>query len=226
MKRFFFLIVFVAVSGFLTAQISWNVKGGISLNGLYSSFSSSSLYVGGRAGVGMEWHLNRYVSIQPALMISQKGAKSTSTTTITVENQSGEKEVTHKKYSYDYNLTYLELPIELMVRIPLHHSNALLLAAGPYFAYGIGGNSNMTKTVNDSSTKQTLSSFGNDGLNLRRFDFGLGNGIYFEHKHFFTGLHYELGLVNMEKTFDDSFWVGALLGKHNLSYNFDIGYRF
>jgi hypothetical protein len=68
--------------------------------------------------------------------------------------------------------------------------------------------------------------FDHDGLNYRRFDFGINESVYFEHKQYFLGIYEESGLVNLHKRDYGNAIDNTVLGSKNLSLGIEIGYRF
>lgn len=61
--------------------------------------------------------------------------------------------------------------------------------AGPYFACGIAGK---TKIAGES-----VKTFGDDGVDFKRFDAGLGVGVALEFGRIIAGLDGQFGLVNI-----------------------------
>ncbi|MCZ4344397.1 porin family protein, partial [Sphingomonadaceae bacterium G21617-S1] len=74
--------------------------------------------VGFKIGGGLEYGFTDLWSLQPSLFVSTKGAKYDEATV---------------------NAVYLELPVMAAARINVADNTNIVIRAGPYFAYGIGG---------------------------------------------------------------------------------------
>ena len=97
-------------------------------------------------------------------------------------------------------------------------------AAGPYGAWGIGGktkalgyswSSSSTPDWNTGNVVE-INTFGKDGLDLRRFDYGVAIGLSVEYRHYVIGVEGRLGLCKLQK---------ELQGK-NITGFVTAGYKF
>jgi len=259
------MALFAIVPIFVSAQVSWIVKGGPSINSSHQFFFGDNGKAGGRAGIGMEYHLGRIVSIQPSLMLNFKGSNRQSEQTVTTCNGDACRS-TFKRTTTKCRQTYLEIPVDVLFRVRIHdQKNALVFNVGPYFAYGIGGKTKTNRMMIESTankyesgytttsdpintyeqriTESEQNTFDKNGADIRRFDFGLGEGIRFElKKHLTFGFFAECGLVNIMKgeetkhdeRIDSKYWDNIepnhfydwLFGKHNISIGLEVGYRF
>ncbi|AUD06692.1 porin family protein [Spirosoma pollinicola] len=91
---------------------------------------------------------------------------------------------------------YAQLPLYLGYTLPLGSTTKLVLHAGPYVAYGLGGKTQLTGDIIygdmiEYSTWQEPT-FGERGL--QRLDVGLGAGVGLELGRATLGLSYEAGL--------------------------------
>lgn len=86
-----------------------------------------------------------------------------------------------------YNPMYLSIPAHLGYKFELSSGSKLVIDAGPYIAYGIGG-----KVKGDGSSEKI---FGDN--RLKRLDYGIGGGIGFEFNKFCVNAGYDLGLANI-----------------------------
>ena len=98
------------------------------------------------------------------------------------------------------NQSYLQLPIYGAYKIEVVPGTKIVFNAGPYLAYGIGG---QTKVSGDIAIFDEIATgdgntdtYGTDGF-LKRFDFGLGAGVGAEFGNIVATIRYELGLVNI-----------------------------
>lgn len=242
MRKLLLMFCFAVPIVVSAQKITWMVKGGPSINTVWSGLSEGDVRFGGRFGVGLEYQVNRTFSIQPSLMMSFKGNKSTSTGQITYYYEDDVSSYEYNKRTYNCGENYLEIPINAQFRIHFRKGNSLTLAVGPYFAYGIGGktkysylyaasqydyyNTQLADYNNGGITYAkavtTYSTFGRDGANLHRFDMGINEEIHFELNHFMLGIYAEYGLLKLDKEHESNF----LLHNKNVSYGLDLGYRF
>ncbi len=137
------------------------------------------------------------MSIQAGLGLSGKGASFTY----------GDKS-SGTWYELKTNPLYLELPVNIVGKIPLGSNSNIFFGAGPYGAMGIGGKYKVTgEVLGFNYSKEDGITFSNDdptnGQNgesgdLKRFDFGLNFLAGIEIKHITLNANYGLGLVNIK----------------------------
>ena len=118
---------------------------------------------------------------------------------------------TVKGYKYGdekANPAYLEIPILASYRYNFSDAAQLQINFGPYLAYGVGGKLKAYDYKNDFF-----------GDNFKRFDMGLqvGAGFTFA-RHYYLGLAYEFGLVNIAKNGNAKF--------KNTNFFISEGYQF
>ena len=87
-----------------------------------------------------------------------------------------------------YNPIYLQLPVTVGYKFDLGNNTRLVLNAGPYLAYGIGG-----KTKGGEAGSQKL--FKDDIF--KRLDYGVIGGVGVEFDRFTVSAGYDLGLRNI-----------------------------
>ena len=176
-------------------------------------------------GVVVEFPMkNEKFVIQPGILFSQTGAKYKISTSMDMNDS----KMTIKDMR-TYTLNYLQVPVNFLYKHDLGGS-MLLLQAGPYLGYAIGGKN---KTENSTTLKpdpNNLSSKKNDSKSIKfgsdkdkhdykAFDlgFGLGAGLMFNEK-IQAGLSYNLGLSDIghyrsAKNRFISFTLTYLIGK-------------
>ena len=122
------------------------------------------------------------------------------------------------------NASYLELPVMVAARFAMDRNTYILVAAGPYGAWGIGGktkalgyswSSSSTPDWNTGNVVE-IDTFGKGGLDLRRFDYGVAIGLSVEYRHYMIGVEGRLGLCKLQK---------ELQGK-NITGFVTAGYKF
>ncbi|MEP6616949.1 MAG: outer membrane beta-barrel protein, partial [Ginsengibacter sp.] len=111
-----------------------------------------------------------------------------------------------------FNPLYVEVPLNLVVRVPLEKKINLFFHAGPYAAIGIAGKSKTeSKIFGLAGSSESDIQFSNDnpltsqqedaGYNkLKRFDFGLNLGGGLDLKKVLIKLNYGFGLTKINST--------------------------
>lgn len=198
MKKIIFMIVFVALSSFVNAQVQWNVKAGLNVSTLTGA--NADMKVGYHLGVGAELPLAKSFYLQPSFLLTAKGA-------------------TGSSFGFDatINPIYLELPVMFAYKIPVSKSSNFVLSAGPYFAYGIAGK----VSIESEGVEANINCFGSGDhdLGMERFDLGLGIGGALEFNKFLVGLNVSYGLLNVAPEIYDG-------TSHNVNIGLSVGYRF
>lgn len=177
-------------------------------------------------GLMHQFGLSTFAAIETGLLFTGKGSKAE-----TYFN--GGNDFIKTKF----NPYYLELPLNVVFKIPMSKGSGFFLHAGPYAAVGIAGKSKTDSrilTVESSSSENIK--FSNDDPftseqddagydKLKRFDFGLNFGGGFEIQHLVLKANYGLGLTKINSTQSDndsndknkyrtlSFSVGIPLGR-------------
>lgn len=128
-------------------------------------------------GVGVEFPIKETpLGIQAALIVTSKGADAPPTKDDNIET--------------NINLIYLEMPLDVTYRTAIGGAWGMKLAGGPYFAYGIGGKTE----VETPRLRTRYDSFGSISR-MKRFDAGLNAQIIFEYKKLFFGMNWDLGFI-------------------------------
>lgn len=97
--------------------------------------------------------------------------------------------------TYSENLGYLEMPINLMYRMPLGSNGAFFVSAGPYLAYGLHGKS-ITKPAVGTKTEGDIN-FGDGLFEKKPFDYGFNAGVGYETPYgFYIRAQYGMGLAS------------------------------
>lgn len=134
---------------------------------------------------------------------------------------------------FDVTVSYLEVPLNILYKIPAGKSN-LLLGAGPYAAYGTGGKwkSDTDPTIGDIRIENRGKvDFKNDGaegefgnyLYGKPIDYGLNFLAGYEfHKQLSIQFNAQLGLANLEPGYGDLKPQGSL---KNHAFTLSLGYK-
>ncbi len=210
MKKNFLLLAATSLIGFSTmAQVSPSSnKGGLIIKGGYNSANItidnsgniddakalSSFHVGAM----LDLPLGEYVSLQPGLLYTGKGAKT----------QRGQT-TSNNYYRATTNPMYVELPVNLVAKVPLTQTSNFFLGGGPYVAMGVAGKNKAEgkgfglafKTENDivfSNDDPTTQQEENAGYNkLKKFDYGLNVTTGFDFGKYILGANYGYGLAKI-----------------------------
>jgi len=164
MKNFFKLIAFFALlfvgTGTISSQVKYNVQAGLNISEMTNSIVSTSSKLGLRAGLGLNYNFSKLFSVDPSLLIVSKGFR-------------------QPDLSYKVSPLYLQLPINATLNLPLTNDIKILVGAGPYVAYGVGGKGIMKVESGEILDEQPL--FSNNMLSMttykNRFDAGLNANI-------------------------------------------------
>jgi hypothetical protein len=223
MKKYLFLIC-ITLSGSVTAlqaqddtRTTFGIRAGVNFQNLNGKDPQgdklkNNLIVGFHAGVNVEIPVAPDFVLQPGLLFSLKGSK--------LEGDPEEKVV----------IDYIELPVNFIFK-PAFGNGHLLLALGPYLAYGVAGKASATvngvdmekdiKFENDLSESQLL----DEEVYIRPFDAGanllagyeFGFGISVQ-------LNAQLGLLKINPGYDGN--SDDKTSYKNTGFGISVGYRF
>jgi hypothetical protein len=184
--------LFYAQGGLNLANITNTNAGGTEKNAVLPSFNLGLM---GRMG------LSQTVDIETGLLLTGKGSKAE-----TYFN--GGNDYVKAKF----NPLYVEVPLNIVVNIPLAKSTKIFLNAGPYAAVGVGGKSKTeTKIGALTSNSESSIKFSNDDPftsqqedaaydKLKRFDFGLNFGAGLDLNKILLKANYGMGLTKIGST--------------------------
>ena len=183
----FVLFALISVAGF--SQITgWNAKVGMNFSN-YTGDLDLNAKVGFKLGGGFEYAFTDTWSLQPSLYLTSKGAK---------------------KDELTINAYYLELPVMAAARFNVADNTNLVINAGPYLAFGLGG-----KAKDDNFD---LKLFKSDEGDWKRFDLGIQYGIGLElSDRYLINLTGQNGFISPVDGGDDP---------KNMTFTIGVGYRF
>lgn len=163
--------------------------------------------------------------LQPGIVYTGKGAKVQKGTA----GQAG-------YFKQTFNPMYIEVPVNVVAKLPIAKTSRFFVGAGPYLAVGIAGkiktegtrlltgNYNYNRDItfsNDDPT--TLSQEEGTGLGVvRRFDYGLNGTVGIEGKSMVLGVNYGLGLAKLQSGSNNS---ADNNNKHRV-LSFTLGFKF
>lgn len=188
MKKFklSLVVVFVAMASIVGAQnSSLSIKGGVNMSNFYGDdLNDKSMKVGFHVGLGADFEFAPNIGIQSGLFYSAKGA-----------------EYTYSSAEVNVTANYLQLPVHVAYKIDVTPGTKVVLHAGPYVAYGLGGK---TKVNLGGTQLGSVDTFKDDSAidafnGLKRFDAGLGLGVGAEFGRILVDLGWDMGLTNLSR---------------------------
>ena len=190
----FALFMMVSMVTPAQSQVDWSIKAGIGMaNIIGDNMGSPKVKLAYKLGIGLECPFDKIWSLQTGVSFVSKG---TNHTIVETDGISAQAKV---------NASYLELPVMVAARFAMDRNTYILVAAGPYGAWGIGGK---TKALGYSWSSSSTP------------DWNTGNvveiGLSVEYRHYVIGVEGRLGLCKLQK---------ELQGK-NITGFVTAGYKF
>jgi len=204
------------------SRFKFGVKAGVNISNatIDNKDADPKLKVGYQIGATVDYTLTPNWLIQSGLSFTTKGSKIDDFLAGKVLGGDGRGE------TYTFNQLYLQLPVYAAYRIEVSDDLGIVIGAGPYLAYGIGGKTKRklhNGQFGDGSTEQKFDTFGNAEDNfeqLKEFDFGLGLNVSAEFGKIVVGLGYEYGILNISAYKHDD------MKYHNHNAALTLGYKF
>lgn len=203
--RFMLVVAMLAMVTVVSAQMNLGVKGGVNMSNFYGDeLNDNNVKIGFHIGLAADYDFAYNSAIQTGLFFTTKGAKYSSS-------------VGEASADVTVNPMYIQLPVHYAYKIDVSPGTRVVLHAGPYAAYGVGGKSKLSGSVGSVGAETEGDVFGDDGF-LKRFDAGLGLGVGFEFGPLLLDLGWDMGLVNIADS-DNS-------DLKNQNAYLSVGYRF
>lgn len=181
-KLFYLLISALCFSASINAQndessIVLGAKAGMNISNVYDSEGAdfdASPKMGIAAGVFMQVPFGTFLGIQPEVMFSQKGYKSTGSV-----------------LGFDYTMTrtsnYLDIPVFLAIK-PTENVSLLI---GPQYSYLFKQTNELVTPISNTVVEQEF-----DNENIRKNTFGLAMGLDFRYQVFVLSGRLGMDLFN------------------------------
>jgi len=229
-KTLILLLTSFSIAYQISAQVQWGIKAGGNLSAMLlkdeSGYVKVKMLPGFHLGGTADLALADKFSLQPALLFTSKG--------FTMDKDGG------AEYLYDvekikFTGYYIELPVNFIFK-PQVGNGRMLLGAGPYIAYGLGGHwkaeangvsvKGKLKFVNDiSGTDSSLSGNSRTVPYIKPFDFGANILIGYEFsKHLYFHINGQLGLLDLDPSIDGV--SDERSSMKTVQGGLSIGYRF
>ncbi|WP_157243401.1 porin family protein [Algoriphagus resistens] len=233
-QQILYLTLFLSAllsSHFSDAQIQWGFRAGMNMSD--SKFTDADgreadrdYVVRMQIGLTLDVAVWNDFFVQPSLWYQGKGFKGNGAWPVVRGNNS----------EFKANLTYVVLPVNLLFKPRLGKSGRLLLGAGPYVGYGLGGSweSDAELLYGDIMVAQTEGDvrFTKDGsigdmgtYNYGKpWDYGLGFLLGYEFiERYSIQVNGDLGLANLQYNYGD-YNTGEEL--KNMGVGISLGYKF
>ena len=222
-----------AVALFTGAKAQLYIQGGVNLANITKTTSGqtekNNMLTTFNAGILDRFGLSKLVDLESGILFTGRGSKA--------ETYYTSGNTTDNYVKTKFNPYYVEVPLNLVVRVPVKGIHGLFFHAGPYAAIGVAGKSTTDqKLIGISSHSENNIQFANDNpftsrqedasyYKLKRFDFGLNAGGGFDLGKLLLKMNYGYGLTKINSTesnnaSDDknkyrtlSFSVGIPIGK-------------
>ena len=181
----------IVKAGVNLANVSTSSDGNIDKANMLTSF---------QVGLVGDIHVTSLLYFQPGIVFTGKGSK--------IEIGRPEENLYAKQTS---NPFYIEVPANLVIKLPFNSESHFFIGAGPYGAIGVAGKAKTDMTVlGFNSNSENSIKFSNDdpstfgeeegvGLGvLKRFDYGVNGIIGIEGKKLVLSAGYGLGLAKLQ----------------------------
>jgi len=172
-----------------------------------------------RAGANLSIPLRGKLSIDPGLFLIMYNRTSSG------ESKQNGNSTKHERAIHGQ---FLQIPLRLGINNATIHGNLFQILVGPYFAYGIGGNTKLTEINNGTKSIRNVASFSESYSS--RFDWGFEAEFqYYIRKHYQIGLYLQTGckkIYTPENVAEAIFSEIFIVGKINLALGVSFGYRF
>lgn len=157
------------------------IKGGVNFSNISTNndgtYNDANTLTTFNVGLIGDVPLADVLSLQPGVVLTGKGSKAHNS----LLNQTNK-----------FNPLYIEVPVNIVVKLPVGSDSRFFFGAGPYGALGVGGKS---KTTGDLINESHNIKFGDsNGDDLKSFDFGLNGLAGIEISRLMLGVNYGLGL--------------------------------
>ncbi|MCK4569874.1 MAG: PorT family protein [Bacteroidales bacterium] len=216
-KLFTFLLLACFVSGVTLAQVTFGPKFGVNFSDYHQDVKDSDdktdfVYkVGPAVGFAVNIPLNDFLTLQPSLSFSTKGAS------FDTKKWTDYDQVTAVDGYQRIRVGYFELPVNLAAGLDVG-SGQLQLFLGPYIGVGISGwiISDYTITYTDGSSdteddnmeiifkdKLKKEDFKDNAGYMKPIDYGLNFGFGLQFDPVLINVGYSLGLQNLSTEVED-----------------------
>lgn len=226
--RFYFIAFVFFITAVANAQSNARLQAGVNLanvsvtdNGRVDDANRLTSF---QIGIIGDVHLGSILYFQPGVLYTGKGSKVQKGT-----------EGTDGYFKQTFNPRYLEIPANILVKVPLGSASSFFVGAGPYLGIGIGGKVKTDgqtlgltystdkdiKFSNDDPTTLNQEEGAGFGI-VKRFDYGLNGTVGIEGKSLVLSAGYGLGLAKLQSGSNSS----QDNNNKNRVLSFALGFKF
>lgn len=202
------LLTIVMLTGiFANASSQVYIQGGVNLANITQTKSGqtqdNNLLTTFNAGLLGRFNLSTTIDLESGLLLEGRGAKANSYFTSSTDDN---------YVKTKFNPLYLEVPLNVVLRLPLEKTTNIFFNAGPYAAIGVAGKSKTdSRFLGITSSSSNNIKFSNDDPStseqddaaynkLKRFDFGLNFGGGLDLGKVLLKLNYGFGFTKINST--------------------------
>lgn len=228
---FFLLVLFYTAGSEISAQVQWGIRAGGNLSSMLledeGEYIKTKLQPGFHIGGTADVFISDKFSLQPALLFTTKGFKL---------DDDGFADALYGVDYIKFMSYHIDLPVNVVFKPQLGNGN-LLLGAGPYISYGLGGRwkagadgmsvKGKLKFTNDIADVDSFSTGGNNRTlpYMKPFDFGANILLGYEFRNnFYFQLNGQLGLVDVDPAYNGV--SDERSSVKNVGGSISIGYKF
>src|SRR5689334_511380 len=132
MRRFSFILAFFLIVSNVEAQSNLQIRGGVTLANVSTTndgkVDDANTLTSFQVGILGDVHLASVFHLQPGIFFTGKGSK--------IEIGRPTENFYAKQTSNPY---YIEVPVNLVVKLPFNDESYFFFGAGPYGAIGVAG---------------------------------------------------------------------------------------
>jgi hypothetical protein len=202
MKKLLVMAFFATI--FTNAKSQVYIQGGVNLANITKTNSGATdkynMLTTFNAGILGRFNISTIFDLETGLLLDGRGSKAyTYFTNATDDNY----------VKATFNPLYLEVPLNLILRVPLEKNTGIFFNAGPYIAMGIAGKSKTEgktagvafKSSDNISWTSTDPNSQNGAYNkLKRYDFGLNVGGGLDLGKVLLKANYGMGFTKINST--------------------------
>lgn len=160
------------------------IKGGVNVSNFYSNeVGDQNIRTGFNVGLFTELAVSEYFSIQPEVLLSTKGNRTT------YGENDGVLDFVGTEGEVQTNFTYIDIPVLAKVTL----GEVLNIHAGPYASYLLGATTSTDGDLAEGSEELDRDNFNN-------WDFGVAAGVGLDFSAVTIGVRYNLGLVEIAES--------------------------
>ncbi|NCD12736.1 MAG: PorT family protein [Epsilonproteobacteria bacterium] len=222
MKKQNILMIVVFTLLFINSKgQSWGIMAGSNFSNLLVKIDNQipndyyNFKPGIHVGIDANIPVSRFISLEPSLILSEKG-----------------NDFHYQETNYTLNsrlsLYYLDIPIYANLFYDIGHKRKIYVLIGPYLEIGLKGKIKREEIESGETHTEIIDlDWGynkyQDYVNINRLGVGLSFGAGFEKKSFFIGISYDLGISNNSAYLkEDNFSIKNRVIKLSLGKKFKI----